>query len=70
MAMMSADTDLGHLCAPQHGDGHHELPGGHWRKQGIAGVQHKMAGVRISSSWQCEQYVAGTVSDPNPRIAR
>jgi hypothetical protein len=46
-AMMGAD--LGHLCALQHGDGHREVPRGHWRMRAIAGVQHKTIGVRDSS---------------------
>jgi hypothetical protein len=46
-AMMSAD--LGYLCAVQHGDGHREVPRGHWRMRAIAGVQHKTIGVRDSS---------------------
>jgi len=37
-AMMGADP--GHLRAQQ-GDGHRELPCGHWRKRAIGGVQHK-----------------------------
>jgi hypothetical protein len=46
-AMMSAD--LGYLCAVQHGDGHREVPRGHWRMRAIAGVQHKTIGVWDSS---------------------
>jgi hypothetical protein len=46
-AMMGADP--GHLCALQHGDGHRELPCGHWRKRAIGGVQHKTIGVWDSS---------------------
>jgi hypothetical protein len=46
-AMMGADP--GHLCALQHGDGHRELPCGHWRKRAIGGVRHKTIGVRDRS---------------------
>ena len=41
--MMGADP--GYLCALQPGDGHRELPRGHWRMRAIGGVQHKTIGV-------------------------
>jgi hypothetical protein len=43
-AMMGADP--GYMCALQDGDGHRELPCGHWRKRAIGGVQHNSIGAR------------------------
>jgi len=44
-------ADPGHRCTLQYGDGHRQVPCGHWRMRAIAGVQHKTISVRDSSPW-------------------
>jgi hypothetical protein len=44
-ALMGAD--LGHLCALQYGDGHRELPCGHWPEAAIAGCSTRRSACGI-----------------------